>query len=366
MMFSSDSGEDRAMKKIPEERSDLWSLSPYHVPQERVEVELDSNENPANLPQEIIKEIQEQLSCFDFNRYPEIAAISLRETIAALYGLNVESVQVGNGSNEVILNLLLAFGGPERNVVTFEPSYSMHDVIIRISGTGHVKIPLAAKTFSIDSRKAIEEIRRVKPGIVFVCSPNNPTGNSTPVEVIQDLLEKTDSLIVVDEAYGEFAETSALDLPDDHPNLVIVKTLSKALRLAALRVGYVLAAPEIIASFNKVKLPYNMNAFSQHTAELVLRKQDLLKDVIDAIILERERVYNGLKQIEGIEPYSSQANFVLFKVDRPKEVFRKILDAGVLIRDFSDKPRLEGCLRVTIGEVGQNDIFMQVLKESLS
>lgn len=349
-----------------EEREDLTGLSAYQVPQARLAVELDSNESPWNLPDEITDEISKRMEGFDFNRYPDISASPLREALADVYGLKMENVLVGNGSNEVILDLLLAFGGAGRTVVTFEPTYTMHGVIARMSGTRIVSVPLKPG-FSIDIDEAEDRIKAEKPSIVFVCNPNNPTGTLTPLSDIERLLVFEDTLIVVDEAYGEFAEESAIPLIGTVPNLAVVKTFSKAFRMASQRVGFALAGENVLASVNKVKLPYNVSALSQLCAEVVLKNRALLIEGLNEIIAERDRVFSALYAMDGIEATPSSANFILFKTDTPAaEVFSSLLDQGVLVRDFSTKPGLEGCLRVTVGAPEQNDVFLSALGRAVS
>lgn len=348
-----------------EEREDLKSLSAYTVPEASVAVELDSNESPWNIPEAIVEDIRRALTGFEFNRYPDMNAALLREALARLYGLNRENVLVGNGSNEVILNLLLAFGGPKRSAVTFEPTYTMHPIISRISGTHNVDLKLKAD-FSIDATQAVKHIRERRPSIIFVTSPNNPTGNSTSREVIARLLEAGDALVVADEAYGEFASVSSVDMIGSYPNLVVVKTFSKAFRMASLRVGFALAGEAVLEAVTKVKMPYNLNAFSQLAAARLIERRELLREGIDAIIHERERVYNELKGMKGIRAYPSEANFILFKTEiEANEVFEDLLAEGVLVRNFSHKKGLANCLRVTIGTAEQNDEFLAALKEAL-
>lgn len=347
---------------MPKVREDLEGFKPYRVPQPKAKIELDSNENPWDLPAEMRQDIERLLADFKFNRYPDISAASLRKTIAFYHGLGEDNVLVGNGSNEVILYLMLAFGGPGRTALIFEPTYSMHSVIARISGTAVREVP-RQPDFSIDLDEALREASAARPDIIFVCSPNNPTGNTTPTSQIEQIILAADSLVIVDEAYGEFSQESVADLIQKYPNLAVIKTFSKAFRLAALRVGYLLASQDIVESLGKVKLPYNLNAFSQAVAELAFSKRDQLLEVLAEIVRERDRVLSELKKVAGLTVYPSQANFVLFRTEKDaNQVFDLLLEQGILVRNFTHKEGLKNCLRVTIGTAEENEAFLAALK----
>lgn len=349
----------------PRIRQDLANLKPYKVPIVKARVELDKNENPWNLPAEIISEVQEALQNFKFNRYPDIAATELRRTIASYYGLDKDNILVGNGSNEVILNLLLAFGGAGRVAITFEPTYTMHTIIARISGTRVELLPLTAN-FGIDLPGALASISKIKPDIIFVCNPNNPTGNLVDGQVVKELLG-SGKLVIVDEAYGEFSKESVLDLLLENPNLAIVKTFSKAFRLASLRVGYLLANTELVEELLRVKLSYNVNAFSQIVANIAFSRRDVLESAIEEIIRERERIFSELSKIAGLTAYPSRTNFILFRTERnANQIFDGLVEEGILVRNFSHKPGLENCLRVTIGTRQENNVFLEALKRVIT
>jgi histidinol-phosphate aminotransferase len=349
-----------------EPRDEVKPLSAYDVPQMRAEVELDSNESPWNLTPGIRAEIEEALKSLEYNRYPDISATPLRDSIAAVYELGPENILVGNGSNEVIMDILLTFGGPGRLALIFEPTYSMHAGILNITGTNYLDCPLD-EDFMIDADEAVAYIGREKPDLVFVCSPNNPTGNSQKPEVIDRILEAAECPVVVDEAYGEFLMESVMGLLPKFENLIIVRTFSKAFQLAALRVGYMIANNGIVNLVNRVRLPYNMNAFSQTAAEIVIKNRNDLEGQLQSIRRERERLFEGLKQIDGVEPFPSDANFILFKTRKEaSHVYNDLLNKGVLIRDFSQNKGLERCLRVTVGTAEQNGVFLKRLKEAMS
>lgn len=352
-------------RRTPPVRDDLKDLKSYEVPVTRASVELDSNENPWNLPAEVLKDVLDKIGGIDFNRYPEIGGGWLKQNLADGYRLGSENLMVGNGSNEVILNLLQAFGGPGRKAILFTPTYSMHGVLCRIASTETVSLALG-KDYSFDYETAQDAIWREKPDIVFLNSPNNPTGNLISLEIIEQVCRGGDFLVVVDEAYGEFSGETCLPMIKEYKNLVIVKTFSKAFRLAAARVGYALSDAGIIAGLDKVKLPYNLNGLSQTAAALVWQKRDIILERVAEIVAERERLFARLDELEGNQPFPSYANFILFSTERDANaVFQRLLDKGVQIRNFSTKPHLENCLRVTVGTPEENDAFMEALKVSL-
>ena len=351
--------------KTPPVRDDIQDLKPYSVPESGTAIELDSNENPWNLPDDVLKDISETLLSVRYNRYPDTEAAWLKESLVAGYQLQIENVFIGNGSNEVILDLLLAFGGPGRTALIFEPTYSMHTVLTRIALTETVKAQLG-EDFELDMAAAGTTIGELKPNIVFLNSPNNPTGNVICANMVEEVCRSGDFLVVVDEAYGEFSGETCLPLIKKYKNLAVVKTFSKAFRLAGARVGYALADSGIISGLEKVKLPYNLNALSQVAAAIVWKKRSAILGVVDEIVAERERVAKILTAMDGATPYPSRANFILFKTAKDaKGIYRRLVTAGVRIRDFSSVPLLVNCLRVTIGTPAENNVFLDVLRESL-
>lgn len=342
-------------------RPDLVDVKSYVPHQFIAEVRLHANESPFDLPDEIRKTVLQKLRGLHFNRYPNATADSLRAVISADFELRPENVLVGNGSNEVIQSLLLTYGGPERIAVTFEPTYTMHGKICQITGTRLKSLALSGN-FQLDAGLVWKELEKIRPDIIFVCNPNNPTGNLMDLKAIEELLG-SGALIVVDEAYGEFANKTVVPWLSKYHNLVVVKTFSKAFRLAGLRLGYLLAREEIIAEVNKVKLPYNVNAFSQLVAEQVFQNRQIMLKWIEAVKQERERVYRELLRLAGVKPYPSETNFILFRTTKNgNEIWQALLDRSILIRNFSDYPSLDNCLRVTIGLPDENKAFLKALK----
>lgn len=345
-------------------RSDLAGVEPYVPPQYQAGTRLHANESPLDVPDELRSGITQKLSELNFNRYPDATSARLRKAIGAAFDLTTDNVMVGNGSNEVIQSLLLAYGGAGRSAVTFEPTYTMHGKIARITATGLRSFPLSAD-FALNIEPVLNDLVASKPDIIFICSPNNPTGNLVDMKAIRQLLE-TGALVVVDEAYGEFTGQTVVPWLKSHDNLAVVKTFSKALRLAGLRIGYLLAREEIIAEVDKVRLPYNVNAFSQMVAEDVFENRQPILRLVEAIKREREQIYRELQSVEGIKPYPSETNFILFRAERDgNRIWEELLGRGILIRNFSDYPSLANCLRVTIGLPEENNAFIKALKEVL-
>lgn len=349
-----------------EPRDEVRSLSAYDVPQIRAEVELDSNESPWNLTPGIRAQIEEALTGFEYNRYPDISAEPLRRELAGIYDVKPENIMVGNGSNEVLMDILLTFGGPGRLALIFEPTYSMHTGILDITCTKHLDCPLDER-FMIDEDEAVAYIGRERPNVVFICSPNNPTGNKQKTGTIERIVRAADCPVIVDEAYGEFLDGTMLGMLSESENLILVRTFSKAYQLAALRVGYMIAGGGVVDMVDRIRLPYNLNGFSQMAALTVLKNRKELEGQLESIRRERAHLFEGLNQIAGVDPFPSDANFILFKTQKEASiVYDALLDRGVLIRDFSNKKGLDNCLRVTVGTADENNVFLERLKEVVS
>ncbi len=344
-------------------RPDLAGLEPYGAPQLDVAVLLNTNETAEPPPPEYLDEVARRIEALQLNRYPDRPHRLLRETIAAQTGLTADRVWAANGSNEILQQLFLAYGGPDRRVVTFQPGYSMYPVIAQVTMTPLAPVDLAAD-FTLTGA-AIDAAVDADGDVVIVTNPNNPTGMTVGADAIRELHERTRALIVVDEAYVEFGGDTALPLLAELPRLAIVRTFSKAFRLAGLRLGYLLAQEWVVEDIRRVRLPYHLDAIKQVAAVTALEMRDAFLDHRRRVAEERERVAGRLGELDGVEPFPSSANFILFRVADPGGVWQRVLDGGVLIRDFSDKPRLDGCLRVTIGTDAENDAFLAALEAAL-
>jgi histidinol-phosphate aminotransferase len=346
-----------------EPRPGLRDAEPYQAPQFDVPVRLNTNECPYRLPGGFAEDLAEVVRSIRFHRYPDREAFGLREGLSRHTGHPVEGVWVANGSNEVIEQLLLAYGGPGRKAVVFEPTYVLHSRLAWTTHTEPVAIPVDPP-FSLTQAHAHRALEAA-PHVVFVCSPNNPTGNAQPVEVTEELAAGSDALVIVDEAYIEFGGKSAAGLVADHPNLVVVRTFSKALALAAARIGYCLAAPEVVDDLRRVRLPYHLSALAQAAGTVALYHAEDAMAILDRVRRERDRIVEALSAMAGMVVHPSDANFVLFRPPRPAgDVWQELLDRGVLVRDLSDV--VPGCLRVSAGTPDEVDAFLAALGELIS
>ncbi len=346
-------------------RADLRTLSGYHSAQVDVAVRLNTNESPFAPPEAWLDELREAMGQIPFNRYPDRTALGLRSALATHHGVLAGQVFCGTGSNEVLQCLLLAYGGAGRAVATFEPSYTLHRHIAEVTATSVVSVPRTAD-FVLDLDEVDELMERARPTITFVCSPNNPTGRAEDLTTISHLLEVAPGLVVVDEAYGQFARTSALDLVREGASgterLVVVRTFSKTFSMAGLRLGYMVADPAVVAGCEVVVLPYNVGSVSQVAGRLALRHSEVVEQRVQQLVAERSRVEAALAAL-AVTSWPSDANFVLFRPDHKPatKVWQGLLEHSVLIRDCSGWPGLHECLRVTIGTPYENDRFLEAL-----
>ena len=353
----------RATRPALEVRPDIADLDPYVSPQLPARYRLNSNESPHPPPAELIASVAGKLAEIAINRYPDDEARELYAAIAKRSGWRPDGVWVANGSNEIFLHLFLAFGGPQRSALLFSPTYSLHSSIPRITGTDVLEVD-RTESFLIDLDAAAGAIRRARPDVVIVCSPNNPSGACEPVPTTRALAEEAPGLVVVDEAYIEFAgeSDSAASLLDEYPNLVIVRTFSKAWRLAGVRIGYMLADPITVSELRRVRLPYHLSSIAQAMGLAALEHGPETLDAVQEIVMERERIALEL-QTMGVLAHPSRANFVLFETHDPEALWRALLDRGVLVRSYSGQRGLEHCLRVTVGLPDENSAFLAAMKE---
>ncbi|POX50359.1 histidinol-phosphate transaminase [Streptomyces sp. Ru72] len=352
-------------------RDELRGKTPYGAPQLDVPVRLNTNENPYPLPEALVERITERVreAARGLNRYPDRDAVELRTKLAEYltktggYEVGLENVWAANGSNEVIQQLLQTFGGPGRTAIGFEPSYSMHALIARGTGTGWIPGP-RNEDFTIDLAAAEKAIAEHRPDVVFITTPNNPTGNAVPPETVLALYRAAQaakpSMVIVDEAYIEFSHgSSLLPLLEGRPNLVVSRTMSKAFGAAGLRLGYLAAHPAVVDAVQLVRLPYHLSAITQATALAALEHTDTLLKYVEQLKSERDRLVAELRAI-GYDVTESDANFVQFgRFPDAHEAWRKILDRGVLVRDNG----VPGWLRVTAGTPEENDAFLDAVRE---
>jgi histidinol-phosphate aminotransferase len=353
------------MNGPPEIRDDLSDVEAYRAPQLEAGVRLNTNESPYPLPAGFGEELAEAVRRIPFHRYPDREATALRKQLAERAGHPVEGLWVANGSNEVIQHLCLAYGGPGRRALTFEPTYGLHTLIPRVTGMEVVAARLG-HDFVLSPEDARAAVARYRPHVAFVCSPNNPTGNAQLVAAVEALCASVDGLVIVDEAYGEFGGVSSALLLDRFRNLAVVRTFSKAFALAAARIGYCLADAGLVEELARVRLPYHLSSLTQVTGEVALRYADGAAGLLDRIRDERDRLLAALASMPAVEVFPSSANFVLFRTpaDGPA-LWQALLDRGILVRDVSRAVGLERCLRVTAGLPEESDAFLTALREAL-
>jgi histidinol-phosphate aminotransferase len=341
-------------------RPAVVELSAYDPQHFETRINLSANENSFGLPPALRRRLEELVEEMAFSRYPDPTVGELRQVIAERHGVDPERVVVGNGGDELIQALLLAYGGPERTAVAFTPTFSMYEILAKVTGTRFVGLD-RDRAFDIPA-DAARRVNEAGGRIVFACSPNNPTGNVVDAGTIRSLCKEVDGLVMIDEAYQEFSSSTALDLPQ-YRNLAVLRTFSKAFSLAGLRVGYLIADPEIIRNINKVRLPYNVNVFSQAAAAALMSEPGELEEIIAEITVERGRLAEAISDLGGYNVYPSGANFLLVEcAESGDAVWRKLLDEGILVRNFSGVPRLENCLRITVGTGLQNNAVIDALK----
>jgi histidinol-phosphate aminotransferase len=344
-------------------RADLRGLTPYGAPQVDVPIRLNTNENPYPPPPELVADVAASVAAAaaGLNRYPDREASELRAALAAYLGDVVSPAQVwaANGSNEILQQILMAFGGFGRRALGFVPSYSMHRLIALATGTSWIEDP-RLDDFGVDAKRAAEVIEAQRPDVVFLCSPNNPTGSALPPDVVGAVLAAAPGIVVVDEAYAEFSSSpSVLPLLAGHPRLIVTRTMSKAFAFAGGRLGYLAADPAVIDALRLVRLPYHLSALTQAAALAALRHADATLAQVAALRADRDRMCAVLRE-RGLDVVGSDANFLLFgRFDDERSVWQGLLDRGVLIRDVG----LPGWLRVSVGTTAECDTFLDALRE---
>jgi len=350
----------------PTVRPDLRALEGYHSPQVDVRVRLNTNESAEPPPAAWSEALAQELAAIDWHRYPDRAATDLREAIAELHHVAPGQVFVANGSNEVLQTLLLAYSGPGRAVASFRPTYQLHSHIARIAGATVVEGERTAG-FELDVAEVERVIEAYQPAVTFVCSPNNPTGMVESPEAVRQVLGMVPGLLVVDEAYGQFADWSALALVDDDTPLIVTRTFSKTWSMAGARLGYLIGPSWVVDELDKVVLPYHLDAFKQAAGRLALRFVGEMEARVKAIVHERDRVGAGLGELP-VQLWPSGANFLLFRPTQKSgnDVWQGLLDHSVLVRNCSSWPMLTDCLRVTIGTASENDAFLGALSTVLA
>ena len=346
-------------------RPNVISLSAYQAKEVPCRVKLDANESPYGLPKEVLAFLTSGKGRELFsrvNRYPDPEAVALRKVVSRGLRVRPGNLLHGNGSDELIYYLVTTFGGP---VLFPTPAFSMYGIIAKAVGEERIGVPLDHE-FDLDMKNMLREIRGKRPRLIFLSSPNNPTGNCFSSDRMLKIIESASSrsVVVVDEAYQPFAsDRGFIPLLKDYRNLLIMRTLSK-IGLAGLRSGFLVGDSTIINEVNKVRLPFNLNSLSQVIAEEVMKRGGILKRNVRSVISERKRMFRMLSEIGGVKPYPSEANFILFRTADSDCIYEGLLKEGVLVRNM--KGVVEGCLRATVGTPEENRIFIGALKRVVS
>jgi len=352
----------------PQVRDDVALMAGYHSPQLDVAIRLNTNEAPEAPPAGFADRLAEQVRAIEWHRYPDRGATALRGRIADVERCRADQVFAANGSNEVLQTVCLAYGGAGRRAMVFEPTYALHAHISRVCGTEVIELE-RSEDFSIDVDSAVAAIALHRPAITFLCSPNNPTGMIEAAETVARILRATsaaDGLLVVDEAYGQFAPWSALSLVDEDSPLVVTRTFSKTWSMAAARLGYLVGPSWVVADLDKVVLPYHLDAAKQAAGIIALDYLDEMVRRVASLVEERGRVSAAFDELP-VTHWLSAANFILFRPDAVSgdDVWQQLVERSILVRNCSSWPRLDGCLRVTLGTPSENDAFIAALTDIL-
>lgn len=363
-----------ALRKSQDALYDIVPYDPKYLP---AKILLSANENPCSVPSVVEEEIIAGMKGFAFNRYPDPLANELRDLIAerenraladrgSKFALTRDNVLVGNAGDELLFDFALAWGGPGRTLLNVVPTFSVYAANAELTGTRVVSLPRKAG-YSLDEQAILDRVSKGDIDQVVITSPNNPTGDVVSEDFMVRLLNATDALVMLDEAYVEFAEGSLVRLVEEHENLLVLRTFSKAFSCAGVRLGYILAQPSVITEFIKVRQPYSVDAVSQLIGRAVVRNSDAFTPGIEAIKAQRAVVIEELRSLSGImDVYDSHANFVLVRMPDAGEVWQKLYERGILVRDFSRSRGLEGCLRLTIGTKEENQALLEALRDILA
>lgn len=348
-------------------REELTKLHAYAVPDSSGMIKLDAMENPFNWPSAMREKWLEHISRAQLNRYPEPNPELLKQKLKQQFGPHDQSeLLLGNGSDELIQLLVLAIAKPGASILSVSPSFSMYQMIAQMIGVECHIIPLDEE-YQLDMEAMRKEIKEQDPSLIFIAYPNNPTGNLWKRQDVLEIIEESRGLVVIDEAYGPFAADSFTNELARYENMLLLRTASK-LGLAAVRLGWLTGEKSLIDELNKVRMPYNINQLTQLTVEFALENYSLFAEQAETIRTMRGSMFGQLSAIEGVKPYVSEANFILFKVleKSADEVFDALLKHKVLIKNLSKQEGLENCLRVTVGSKEENKIFCDVLLKVLS
>jgi histidinol-phosphate aminotransferase len=336
-----------------------YTLSPY-----RASVKLNQNENPWDAPVRIREEVLRRFAARKWSRYPSFVPASLHERLSEFAQWKPDGIIAGNGSNELIQALLMVTVASGKRVLISEPTFALYRQVATVLGGEVESVPLTT-SLQYDNEALVRAVAEKQPHVTIICSPNNPTGCLLDDNDLRLLLKTSRGLVVMDEAYHEFAEHSVVPLLHEHENLIVLRTFSKAMAFAALRIGYLLAAPDLAREIRKAVLPYNLNAFSQIAAEVAVENYESeLRPLVKKIVLERDQLFGELSKVEGLTPVASKANFMVVKsVTDPTRIFAELLQRDILIRDVSSYPMLRNYFRFSVGTPEENQHLLRAVSE---
>ncbi len=336
-----------------------YTLAPH-----RASLKVNQNENPWDAPARIKEEVLRRFAARQWSRYPEFVPVALHEQLAAFAGWKPDGVLAGNGSNELIQASLMVTTEPGKRVLISEPTFLLYQQIATVLGGAVESVPLTSG-LQYDTEALLKTVEERQPDVTIICSPNNPTGCVIEDDALRALLRASRGLVIVDEAYHEFAEHSVVPLLHEHDNLIVLRTFSKAMAFAALRVGYLLASLELVSEIRKAVLPYSVNLFAQIAAEVAMEHYDTeLRPLVKQIIAERERLFEELSKVEGLTPVSSKGNFMVVKsATDPRRIFTDLLEHDILVRDVSGYPMLRDYFRFSFGKPEENDQILMAIRE---
>ena len=342
-------------------RTDIRNINAYHVPSAKNMLKMDAMESPFGVPEELKDEFLEYISHSEVNRYPDANAKELQATLRSLMDIPKDfGVLLGNGSDELIQLLSLACSSGDM-IMSFEPSFVMYELVSKFAQLNYHGMPLD-ENFEIDLKSTLLAIQSKKPKLIFIAYPNNPTGNSFDYDVIKEIIQSTDALVVLDEAYYAYSEKSFLAEIKNFSNLVVLRTISK-IGFAGLRLGLLVGSQETIEQLNKLRLPYNINILTQASANFLLKDRQRIVSNAKIIMNERRRLYDELSLIPGLTVYPSQANFLLVKAENAKLLLESLKDSGILIKGFAISTQLENFVRISVGEAKENNVLLEYIKE---
>ena len=342
-------------------REEVLNQEAYSAAEVSCRIKLDANENPYDISDSLKSRIIESIRNVPLNRYPEPGSPEFRAGLAGLYGITDDMLLIGNGSDELIQVLLMTVKGQASGIMIPIPTFVMYKISALNTGHKVIEVPLDSQ-FDLDTASMLEIIASKSPELIFLSYPNSPTGNCFDAGKIEAIIKESSGIVVVDEAYANFSGKTFLPYLEKYENLVILKSLSK-LGLAAMRIGVLIGCPPLVHELNKVRLPYNLNTFSQIVARLYIENEAEFQKQADKVVSRREELFKELKKIDGIRPYASDANFILFSCSFDTDsIHYSLIERGILIKKFNAPGILENCMRVTTGTREENEEFLEALR----